>query len=145
MISWYFKKVVKLAWYIHDHIRTPGTHDEYDFMVFLVNVLGLSFYNLPKYQLYKFEGREGCKKFKGFLSYQFDKGKRITRSGKSINKWPMVATQCSIREKLTTVIWIMELTQIFLQRCLLRPWGFGHVLPRRRVALNFGTRIAGPA
>lgn len=49
MISWYFKKVVKLAWYIHDHIRTPGAHDEYDFMVFVVNVLGLSFYNLPKY------------------------------------------------------------------------------------------------
>lgn len=43
MVSWYFKKVVKLAWYTHDHVRTHGTHNNivYDFMVLVVNVLGL--------------------------------------------------------------------------------------------------------
>lgn len=42
MVSWYFKKVVKLALYPHDHVRTRGTHNNrvYDFVVLVVNVLG---------------------------------------------------------------------------------------------------------
>ena len=51
MISWNFKKVVKLARYTHNHVRTCGTDDnmEYDFMLLVVNMLELPFYNLPKY------------------------------------------------------------------------------------------------